>query len=120
MDIYDRITSLLKARGKTRKDLSIAINTSYNTLTSLFQRRSENMNLATIHAISKYLDVTINYLIDGKETQVNIINEDTTTNHYNSIQGLELEIIRVLRKLDTKNKTILLAKAYELEEKTNK
>lgn len=119
MNIYDRINLLLTQKGKTRKDLCNATGISYNTLTSLFQRQSQNMKLETIHLISSYLNVSVEYLINGNERPPYLINEPDQQVNNNASAGIDSEILRILKKLGTKNKTILLAKAYELEEKEN-
>lgn len=114
-NIYDRITELLKKHGKNRKDLCEATGLSYHTLTSLFQRKSETMKLDTIMRIAGYLDVTADFLITGTDVAMAI--REAETGGYQTSPNLELEIVRVMRTLNSRNRTILLAKAYELQEK---
>lgn len=117
MTIYDRISELLKQQHHSRKDLSIATGISYNTLTSLFQRQSDNMKLSTIQSIADFLNVTVEYLITGVNTK-NHLKEQSVFDQDN-IRGedrVEQELIRIAKKLNQKHKTILLAKAYELED----
>ena len=116
-NIYDRITELLKKRGKNRKDLCEATGLSYHTLTSLFQRKSATMRLDTVMRIAGYLDVTADFLITGTDVAMAI--REAETGGYQTSPNLELEIVRVMRTLNTRNRTILLAKAYELQEKEN-
>lgn len=113
--IYDRITELLKKREKTRKDLCEATGLSYHTLTSLFQRKSETMKLDTIMRIAGYLDVTADFLITGTDVAMAI--REAEAGGYEVSPNLELEIVRVMRTLSARSRTILLAKAYELQEK---
>lgn len=63
--MYDRINKKLYFKRATRKDLSEAIGVSYNTLTTMFQRKSTNVDIETIRKIAKFLDVTIEYLVTG-------------------------------------------------------
>ncbi len=117
MTIYNRISELLKQQKKSRKDLSLATGISYNTITSLFQRQSDNMKLSTIQGIADYLGVTVEYLITG-ETTKNQLKEQSIFDK-NGIDGedrIEQELLRITKRLNQKHKTILLAKAYELED----
>ena len=53
MNIYDRITYLLSEQRKTRKDLCEKTGIPYSTLSSLFQRRSEQMSLETLQKMAE-------------------------------------------------------------------
>jgi len=115
MDIYERINALLKNKAMTRKDLCAATGLSYSTLTSLFQRKSKNMRLETIRAIAGVLSVSVDDLVLGPEAKPNLIAEPDGA-HYGAAFE-EIEIRRILPTLSKRSKTILLAKAYELQEK---
>lgn len=117
MNIYDRITLQLEKIEKTRKDLAEATNIPYNTLTSQFQRESDNMSIKNIIKIANFLNVTTGYLITGKNENL-LFNEDRTV-LYNSDDELSLvhELNRVYNNLSLRDKTILLAYAYDLENK---
>ena len=67
MDLYDRIDVLLKAMNSNRTKMCETIGISYNTLSSLYKRRSKNMDLETIQKIALYLGTTVEYLFTGKE-----------------------------------------------------
>ncbi|HRX92364.1 MAG TPA: XRE family transcriptional regulator [Candidatus Izemoplasmatales bacterium] len=114
--IYDRISSLLKKRNKSRKDLCEATGISYNTLTSLYRRQSENMKLDTVKLIAGYFGVTADYLITGNNVGL-AINEATEDGYNEASPNMELEVVRIMKKLNPRDKTILLAKAYELEDR---
>ncbi len=117
MTIYDRISELLKQQHQSRKDLSEATGISYNTLTSLFQRQSDNMKLSTIQAIADFLNVTVEYLITGSHTKNQLKEQSVFDGDINKGEDrIEQELIKVAKKLNQKHKTILLAKAYELED----
>lgn len=115
MTLYKRITDKLDQMNKTRKDLCDATGLSYNTLTSQFQRESKNMKLDTIILIAQYLNVTVEYLVTGKENSLLI--KDNNSSYLNSNDVIDQELIKIINTLDYKDKTILLAKAYELENK---
>lgn len=117
MNIYDRISSLLRQQNKTRRMLCDETGISYHTLTSLFQRQSQNMKLDTIIRIAKYLDVSVEFLISGEEKKPLLLNDDNQILDPYRLEQMDKEIIRIAQKLSVKSKTLLLAKAYELEEK---
>ncbi|MCL2798020.1 MAG: helix-turn-helix domain-containing protein [Firmicutes bacterium] len=68
MDIYDRIELLLKKSGLNRTRLCERTGISYNTMTSLFKRRSKNVDLETIRKIAMCFNTTLEYLITGDES----------------------------------------------------
>lgn len=103
MDIYDRINDILKKQSKTRKELCDATGISYNTLTSLFQRRSENIKLQTLIKISDFLEVSLDWLIDGDHEKEL------------SLDDLQSEILLIMNSLSLKDKVSLLSYAYKLQ-----
>ncbi len=120
MTIYDRINQLLKDQKKTRKMLCEHTGISYHTLTSLFQRQSQNMNLNTITNIANYLGVSSEYLISGNKPNNHVLKDDAQIPVEYRLAEIDREIIRMVGKLSIKSKTLLLAKAYELEEDEEK
>lgn len=67
MDMYDRIEVLLKTNRMNKKELCARTGISYNTLASLFKRRSKNVELETIRKIACCLNTTVEYLVTGNE-----------------------------------------------------
>jgi len=65
MDIYDRIHELLKINHKTRKEMCYAINLSYYTYNSLYQRRTKRIQFDIIQSIARYLNTTAHFLAFG-------------------------------------------------------
>lgn len=119
MNIYTRINQLLREKKMTRKDLSVKTKISYNTLTSLFQRSSKNINLESMEKIANALNVSIDFLVSGTEPKSLTIEEESFL-YSNNSSNLENEIFRVSKSLNLKHKTQLLAFAYELEDRENK
>lgn len=76
MDLYDRIDILLKERHLNKKKLCEATGISYNTLSSLFKRRSKNMDIDTIRKIAEVLETSVEYLVTGK---INVTNSPKNT-----------------------------------------
>lgn len=66
MDIFERITNLLKEKSITRMKLCEDTGISYLTLSTIYKRRSE-MSGRMIKTIADYLDTTADYLITGNE-----------------------------------------------------
>lgn len=66
MNIYGIIDLELKKIGKNRKDMCNETGISYNTLTSLYRRRSANMSLETLRTICRYLNKPMEYILTGK------------------------------------------------------
>ena len=63
MDTYSKIDTELKKMNKTRADLCNETGLSYNTIASLFKRKSENISLEVLRVVAKYLGVSLDYLI---------------------------------------------------------
>ncbi|GHV02586.1 hypothetical protein FACS1894211_14270 [Clostridia bacterium] len=82
MDFYDRITSLLKQKGITKRQLCAETEISYNTLASLFARRSKNIGVETLEKIAEYLEVPLDYLIGGN---VNFLINNSKPNPVNTV-----------------------------------
>lgn len=67
MDIYDRIKDLMIKQHKTRKQMSETLKIPYATLTAMYQRRSNNVDVRTMKKIATYLNTTLEYLVSGNE-----------------------------------------------------
>lgn len=80
MDIYNRITLLLKEKNTTRKSMCSELNISYHTLNSLYKRRTERIPFDLVKQIADYLDVTVDYLVYGEKQE-----DDNITNLYTSL-----------------------------------
>ncbi|MDD3958547.1 MAG: helix-turn-helix transcriptional regulator [Candidatus Izemoplasmatales bacterium] len=116
MDIYDRITELLKRQKKTRKDLCASTGLSYNTMTSLFKRKSKNMRLDTIRAIADYLGTSVDFLLFGERKTAFLVKESPLAFYGQKQTEVEIELERIIHQLPLKGKIALLSKAYELED----
>ncbi len=58
---------MLKDKGLTKRALCEGAGISYNTLASLFKRRSSRIEIDTLRKIADFLGTTIEYLTTGKE-----------------------------------------------------
>lgn len=111
MDIYDRINKLLKEQKKTRKTLAEISGVSYNTLTSLFMRRSKNIEIETLKKLARGLNTTVDYLVTGNDVPQYtdfVIPEkykDIYLAFHNGVQKLTQEDINdILQFIEFKNK----------------
>lgn len=66
MDIYDRISELLKVNKKSRKEMCDELNIPYSTINSLYQRRTERIKFDLVEKIAAFLGTTTDYLAFGK------------------------------------------------------
>lgn len=68
MDIIDRINLVLFKRGETGAELCRAIGLS-NSIYSQWNTRKSKPSKKTLHKIASYFDVSLEYLLYGKEEQ---------------------------------------------------
>lgn len=114
MDIYDRIELLLKRRRINKTQLCARTGVSYNTLSSLFKRRSKNIDLDTVRKIAPCLGTTIEYLVTGNERFIDcekdgeLINNTvvafTSTGERREYQLTESEMTAILTLLQSMRK----------------
>lgn len=91
------------------------MNISYSTLMSQYQRRSKSISLETIKKIASYLSVSVDYLINGENSTSEYIVSDQAQVYQSDNENVTKELIRIYQQLSLRNKTKLLAFAYELE-----
>jgi transcriptional regulator with XRE-family HTH domain len=134
MDLYDRITVLLKQKSTTKTKMCEDISISYNTFSTLQRKRSLDISGRMLKTIAGYLGVSMDFLITGNDvspsvkTGVNngIIgcnhsqNTITISNgekHTRELSEMETELFRIFGTLDIKKKIELLTLASNLENK---
>ncbi len=128
VDLYNRITRLLKEKNLSRRDLSSGTGISYNTLTALYQRQSD-MSGSMLKQIADFFSVTVEFLLTGNDRPPCAISNSivgdnnphatiTVTNgetHTRDLTEIETELLRICAKLDIKKKVELLTFASNLE-----
>ena len=70
MDIYDRITKLLKSKNMTRRQLALKTGIPITTLNSAFIRKTQGLPLKTTSKIAEVLNVDLNYLLSGQQNRL--------------------------------------------------
>ncbi len=108
MDFWKRVEDELEFQGKSKKELACLTNIKEQTLHKAFERSSAP-SAETALKIAKALNVSIEYLITGKE------DKDTPENQRISPQIKEL--ITKLNHFTPKQKQIIFDIAEVIEEK---
>lgn len=67
MDFYDRLNGLLAEKRITKRKICLDLDIPYTTLASMFQRRSNSIDMDTVKKIASYLNTTLEYLATGNE-----------------------------------------------------
>ena len=93
MSFGDNLRVLIEEQGITQKELAIKLNVAPSTIGSYVQNVREP-DFATLKAISKFFNVSIDYLLDN--------HTDKLATH------LEAELLRIFRALDSKQQEICL------------
>ncbi len=120
MDTYSKIDTELKKMNKTRVDLCNETGLSYNTIASLFKRKSENISLEVLRVVAKYLGVSLDYLIydDIKDSSFGI-KKDPAPKHgvkEKELTPIEKELMGYVDQLSEEQKRLLLAQLKLLNE----
>ena len=112
MDTYNKIDTELKRMNKTRADMCNETGLSYNTIASLFKRKSENISLEVLRIVAKYLGVSLDYLIyDEIKDRYYGKKKDPAPEREaeeNSFTSMEKELMGYLDQLNVEQKKLLL------------
>ena len=90
MSIRDRIEKILAEKNMTKAELADTAGIKRMTIYSCFQRNTE-LQLSTLRPIAKVLDVSLDYLIYGKEKEQKQSNIQTLYNLLNEPNRIALE-----------------------------
>lgn len=63
MNFYDKINTLLRDKKITKSKLCEDLQIPYNSLMSMFNRKSKNITMDVIEKIAEYLDVSVDFLV---------------------------------------------------------
>jgi len=123
MEMYNKINSLLKEMGASKKNMCDELEIPYNSLMSMFNRQSKNIALGTVQSIANYLSVTVDYLISDEITNVDygknnsspFVDPDSYHNNPTTItDSSEEELVTTYRELNTDNKAYIRVRSKEL------
>lgn len=109
MTISQRIFFLMEKQGKKQKELSKFTGISTSTI-SAWNKRGTNPAADTISTIADFLEVTVDYLLTGKENQTAILTTD------------EQELLENYRQLtsDGKEEASKRVKELSIQDASNK
>ena len=93
MSFGDHLRALIEEQGITQKELAAKLNVAPSTIGSYVQNVREP-DFATLKAISKFFNVSIDYLLDNRT--------DERATH------MEVELLRIFRALETHQQEICL------------
>lgn len=69
MDLLDRITDMMKSRGLNKAQLASQAGIPKTTVYGWFNSGYENMTISTLKALCSFLDCTLDYMVNGDETE---------------------------------------------------
>lgn len=72
-EIIERIKKRLTEKGMNAKELSIASGIAYSTLSDILKGKTKELSVQKAKAIAEVLDMTLDFLIDGKEYEPDAI-----------------------------------------------
>lgn len=101
MSIGERIKEARKAKGYTQKDLSELIGVSKNTICG-YEGSYREPDILRIHALSKALDVTVDWLIENPYAE-----EAERQRRANNLNDEALAVARDYDALDRRGKIIV-------------
>ncbi len=102
MDFWARLDNLIEFKNLTRKEVAAQANFSYSSFTN--GRKRESVPAADVALrIAKVLGVSVEYLLEGELPKIK------------SDKDL-LELVKIYRKLSTRDKSVLLTLAKKLNE----
>lgn len=102
MDFWARLDNLIEFKNLTRKEVAAKAKFSYSSFTN--GRKRESIPAADVALrIAKVLGISVEYLLEGELPE--ITNDEEL-----------FELIKIYRKLSSRDKSILLALAKKLNE----
>jgi DNA-binding Xre family transcriptional regulator len=100
MDIYDMINQKLNDMGKTKKWLCDITGIPYNSIQTLFSRRSKKISFEIVAKISAALQWDLNEI-----SKIYQINQNTDDNEHSDLKTVDIAQI-IFETLNAENKTI--------------
>lgn len=137
-DLYDRIQGLCDIKGINMTEMCKLSGANRGSLTDLKNGRKKSLAATTLSKIAAFFDVPVDYLLDNPELRSSSFSNisDSTVIQGNSgsvkvgniasgspqplqdsLTEQEAELLRIFRGLSLRDKTSLMATAFELEDK---
>lgn len=90
MTLTDKLNLLMKEKGITKMDLSRGSGIPYSTITSFYDKGTDNVKLSTLKKIAEFFDCSLDYLVDDSITEKKDTPQ-TIAAHYDGIELSEEE-----------------------------
>ncbi len=114
MNTIERIFKLMKENNINAAQLTREIPLT-NGLITQWKQGKQKPSLEALNKISKYFNVSLDYLVNGKE-----LTQSTQADTYNNLETPEKTILlKIYNSLDEKKQHIVLQKALELANEDN-
>ena len=81
-ELFSRIETLCKSRGKTITDLCRESGASRGSLSDLKQGRKQSLSAETLSKIAVYFDVSVDFLLGNEQKEKPLINGDEELTEY--------------------------------------
>lgn len=97
MYLLENLSKLMKEKNINRSELAKEIDLSSSTINSWYNRSCENISLQTLLKLSKYFNITMEELVNGKYNSIVFSEEDYSQNELKAIKNFS-DFIKTTRK----------------------
>lgn len=87
MYLLENLTKLMKEKDINRSELAKEIGLSSSTINSWYNRSCENISLQTLLKLSKYFNITMEELVNGKYTSIVFSEKEYSQNELKAIKN---------------------------------
>ena len=90
MSLTDKLDMMMKEKGISKMDLSRGSGIPYSTISSFYDKGTDNVKLSTLKKIAKYFDCSLDFLVDDSVSEKkNSLR--TIAAHYDGVELTEEE-----------------------------
>jgi transcriptional regulator with XRE-family HTH domain len=87
MYLLENLTKLMKEKEINRSELAKEIGLSSSTINSWYNRSCENISLQTLLKLSKYFNISMEELVNGKYTSIVFSEKEYSKNELKAIKN---------------------------------
>ena len=87
MYLLENLTKLMQEKNINRSELAKEIGVSSSTINSWYNRSCENISLQTLLKLSKYFNITMEELVNGKYNSIVFSEKDYSKNELKAIKN---------------------------------
>lgn len=92
MTLTERLIQLMQERKINRSELAKGADIPYTTIVALFEKGTENIKLSTLRKLADYFEVTLDDLVEGKDSDKNPHEIHTIAAHHDGEDWTEEEL----------------------------